>query len=60
MATEKQQKYKLPGVSQIPPELIQAGDKALSPEICKLIKFMLVSCLNTTQHHKPEPQLETV
>jgi hypothetical protein len=40
VATGKLKRYKSPGVDQIPPELIQAGEKTLHLEIRKLNKLM--------------------
>jgi hypothetical protein len=40
VAIGKLKRYKLPGVDQIPSELIQAGGKTLHCEIHKLIKLI--------------------
>jgi hypothetical protein len=37
VAIWKLEKYKLPGVDQIPVEMIQAGGQTLHSQICKLI-----------------------
>jgi hypothetical protein len=39
-AVWKPKRYKSPGVDQIPPELIQAGEETLHSEIHKLIKLI--------------------
>jgi len=40
IAIEKLKRYKIPGIDQILPELIQSGGKTLQSEIHKVIKSM--------------------